>query len=91
MLLRRRLARRIRFRAALGAARVVGEDRPVGEVLRQRAKASGYHRSDQHEGRAGAVLGSPDVVRQHGARDVQGWVVASVIWVVAAVMGVLLR
>ena len=73
VLLRRRLARRIRLRAALGAARVVGQDRPVGEVLRQRAEAGGAHRrSDQHQDRFGAGLVSVDVVCQLGARGSQG-------------------
>ena len=39
-----RLARRIDLRAALGAARVVGDDRPIGEVAGERAEAGGAQR-----------------------------------------------
>ena len=38
------MGRRIVLRAPFGSARVVGDDRPVGEVARQRREAGGSHR-----------------------------------------------
>ena len=58
----------VRALAALDAARVVGHDRAVGEVGRQRPEAGGAHRrADHHEDRPASGLALADVVAQHGA------------------------
>ena len=71
---------RIGLDAALGAARVVGHDRAVGEVLGQRAEPAGAHRrADEEQRRLGAGL-----VRAGCRRS--GWRPGtSSVWVVGSV------
>ena len=59
--------------AAVRAAGVVGDDRPVGEMAGQGHESAGAHRrSDDQQDWVGAGVVAPDVVGQHGARHVQG-------------------
>jgi len=51
----------------------VGHDRAVGEVAGQGDESAGGHRRpEQQQRRFGGGLAGPDVVVQHGTRDVQG-------------------
>src|SRR6185369_11757441 len=71
--------RRDRRRGVVGSAplavvaRVVGDDRPVGEVASKRREAAGAHRrADEEEGRLVGRGAGPDVVGERGARDLEG-------------------
>jgi len=58
--------------AALGPAWVIGDDRAIGEVLRQGAEAGCAHRqTDEQQDRLGAGLVPPNVIRQRCAGDVK--------------------
>ena len=54
--------------ASLRAAWVIGDDRAIGEVRRERREAGGGHRRpDHHEHRSAPGLALADVVAEHGA------------------------